>query len=544
MEYLLTVVLSTAAIAIVLNIFLKRLEIPTVVGYILSGAVMTTLFDLRSVDNHLLFQIAEFGIAFLMFTIGLEFSLGHLKTMKKEVFLIGGLQVIVTASVFGLTAHYLFDIGVKAAIIVGSALALSSTAIVLKILGERGELHKPHGRYALGILLFQDLAVIPMLLLITILTQSDVEMEALLLETGVDAALVLVILFLIGKLIVGRLLKFVTDSRSHEIFVGTVLLIVVSASVVAHHFGFTYSLGAFIAGLLIAETRYKYQVEADLVPFRDLLLGVFFVAVGMQIHLEFYIRRVAVKSAVSLFQVGEFSFAVLELARSNDLTTMPVNQTMIITVVFSMILTPFVLKRTNAIADWFAIDRSGEDGELPPQGLSDHMVVIGYGGLGQSIVRHLERAGIAYIAIEHDRKLVEQGVKAGHWVMFGNAAQKTILEKVGLSNAAAVIIAIDDEKKMRIISEAITDMVSDANIVVKVAGYKEGNLLEGLRIKNIVDEYDEVARILIDYAMTCEIPTYMPVACRTCQEMEAGSCQVDSCQTVTPFSKLPPAKRY
>ena len=286
MENFIPIFITTMAIATLLNVVLKRFNMPTVIGYILTGAIIATVFDIQLHGNQTLEHIAEFGVVFLMFTIGLAFSVEHLKNMKNEVFVIGFLQVFLTGTVLAIAATFFFDIPYKTAIIVGAGLALSSTAIVLKILNESGLIKSEFGRNSLGILIFQDIAVIPILLMITIFTNDDKTLSALLTETALNAVIALGILIILGKYVLRHFFRIVSNTNSKEIYMGSILLTVVGASYIAEHFGFSYSLGGFIAGMMIADTLYKYQVEADLIPFRDLLLGVFFVSVGLQININ------------------------------------------------------------------------------------------------------------------------------------------------------------------------------------------------------------------------------------------------------------------
>ncbi|MCJ7766569.1 MAG: cation:proton antiporter, partial [Thiovulaceae bacterium] len=281
------ILLITALLSIVINTLLKKYDFPPIIGYIIAGALVTYLFALQKTRLQTLYDVSEFGIAFLMFTIGLGFSTSNFKELRKEVFLLGTLQVVLSSLFFAAIVFYLFALSLQTAIIIGCALALSSTAIVLKILNETREIKRAYGRTVLGILLFQDLAVIPIILMISFFTTADLAIETMLANTLMSAALVLAILLFAGKYLITPFLTFVFDAHSHELFIGSVLLIAIATSYTAYHFGFSYSLGAFIGGMLLAETPFKHQVEADLTPFRDLLLGVFFVTVGMQISIEF-----------------------------------------------------------------------------------------------------------------------------------------------------------------------------------------------------------------------------------------------------------------
>lgn len=536
MDNILLLIIVAAALSIFLNTYLKKHGIPTIIGYILSGAVIALLFDLQDVDSHILHEIAEFGIVFLMFTIGLEFSINHLKTMKKEVFINGTLQVIVSGIVFSQIAYHVFGLSEKASLIIAAALALSSTAIVLKTLGETGKIAKPYGRLSLGVLLLQDIAVVPILLMITVFTQVDVSAEYLLVQTAVSGAITLAILYFFGKYVLTYLLKKVIDAKSHEIFITTILLIVVSASVLAHTFGFSYSLGAFIAGMLIAETTYKHQIEADLAPFRDILLGVFFVAVGMQIDLSYFtsnfltilvlaatimalkaliilvtLRSVKVKigslkAAIALSQVGEFSFAVFELAKTDKLISNTTAQPLVMAVVLSMIATPFILKNLDKIA--FIFEKKGEDENLcilKPEKIENHVIVCGYGILGQEVVSMLRKRDIPYMAVDLHRQLVEEGLKKGDAVIYGNAAQNSILEEVHIKTCSAVIVAIDDEHKTRLVSQSVLDLAPSANIIVKVSNANVETEIDDLGLTHVIDQHEEVAKVLIDHAVSCKI---------------------------------------
>lgn len=534
MESVLQILLITTLLSIVINTFLKKYDFPPIIGYIVAGASVTHFFSLRDTNLHVLHEISEFGIAFLMFTIGLEFSIRNFKKLKKEVFVFGTLQVILSALLFTAMSHFIFDFAVKTSIIIGFALALSSTAIVLKILNDNREIQKEYGRMVLGILLFQDLAVIPILLMVTFFSSPTIDMGTMLSNTLLSAAFVLLILFIAGKYLITPFLRFVFDSHSHELFVGSVLFVAIAASYTAYHFGFSYSLGAFIGGMLLAETPFKHQVQADLTPFRDLLLGLFFVTVGMQVSLHFMISHIgvivtvmtiimffkaaiifvvlrfftvasnALKSAIALAQVGEFSFVVLELARINGITTKEINQTLIIAVVFSMILTPFIVKNIQAIVE--IILRSKEKIKEPfgHTEMGGHIVVLGYGSLGQLICQSLKKRHIFYIAVDSNRQLVKKSERNEDPFILGNAHQMHILLDANVKNAAAVIITVEDDKDTIGLVESVFHLSPTANIVVSS---RESNsmLAKDRRIRSFIHEHKEVSDSLINHALTCDL---------------------------------------
>ena len=528
MDNLLLIILTAIAIATFLNIFLKYFHIPTIIGYILTGTIITYIFSLHY--NADLAHIAEFGIVFLMFTIGLEFSVKRLMSMKKEVFFNGSIQVLVTGGIFSLLAQYVFDIEQKSAIIIGFAFALSSTAIVLKILNDSGDIHTKYGRKSLGILLFQDIAVIPLLLMINIFMITGVSVPMLIGKTLISAVLVIGLLFVVGKYLLNPFFARVVSLDSDEIFIASVILIVVGASYFAHALGFTYSLGAFLAGMIIAETKYRHQVKADLIPFRDMLLGLFFITVGMQINLsivaEYFVeiilllvavmsikatvifvllstyvsKRISLKTALSLSQVGEFTLAVFALASAGSLIDPITNQILIVMVTISMILTPFILKNIKAIADK-VLKENTEDYTIYSSGLKEHIIVCGYGKLGQEIIYRLKKMDLKFIVIEHDIDLVKLGKQRGEPVFFGNAAMKSILIQNGVESCQAVIVTFSNEKKLIRICEVLNSFKNPINTVVKVVDYEEKQLLKDLNVNHIVNEGREVAKSLIRKAL-------------------------------------------
>jgi len=531
---MLEIIIYTLLIATMLNLFIKRFGIPTIIGYITTGTIIAYGFGLHdAVHSHELKEIAEFGVVFLMFTIGLEFSISHLSRMKKEVFVYGGLQVIVTAALFTFIGHYIFGIDIKASIIIGLALALSSTAIVLKLLNESGEINKVYGRRVLGVLLFQDIAVIPILLMITIFSSTQSSVSVLLIETFIDATILLIGLYVAGKYLLAPFLYQVTKTKSNEIFIGSVLLLVIGSSYVAHLFGFSYSLGAFIAGMMIAETQYKHQIEADLIPFRDLLLGVFFITVGMQLDFKIIFENIGIivvllplliiikiaiifaimrftintresfKTAVSLFQLGEFALVIFELSFARDLIDITTGQTLIVIVVISMIMTPFILKNISSIADLLNKRKEANGGypQLDKEKLTNHIVLIGFGRLGRRIAEQIRKNGDEFIAIEYDIKNVQDAQKEGLPVVYGNAAKKDILKSVNIEKASSVIISLGNSKKLNHICEVVHELAQDKKTVVKVNKFEEKEFLERFNFSHIIVETEKTANAMYEEAM-------------------------------------------
>ncbi len=535
---MLEIIVLTIFTATITNLILTRFHIPTIIGYIATGVIITYLLQLNHQQNsEELHIIAEFGIVFLMFTIGLEFSIEHLIKMKKEVFVFGALQVGLSMLVFFLLSHFLFSIEIKASIIISAALALSSTAIVLKLLNSNRDINKEYGRKSLGILIFQDIMVIPILLMITIFSVKDLSLSTLLFKTTLDAIILFIVLWVFGKFVLEPFFNEVVKSNSDEIFIGSILFLVMGASVLAHTLGFSYSLGAFIAGMIISETRYKHQVEADLIPFRDLLLGIFFITVGMQIDftviVTYYLtilgllllftvvkmgiifmilqcvtlKRVALKTALALFQLGEFGLVVFELANAKNLIEPTTSQVLIVTIILSMVLTPFALRHIASLADILLPTEEDEAlCSMVAKNFKEHVIVLGYGRLGRKICDKLDIKNVQYIAIESNMRNVLEAQKEGKKVIFGNAGKKSILESVNISESMSVIVALDNSEKLHLVCDILQTMRLKANVIIKVDRFKEKEeLKKEFPHYEIVVGTEQIARGMVDSMLRCDI---------------------------------------
>lgn len=539
---MLGIIVAATSIALILNLILRKVHLPTIIGYILTGTIIAYLFSLHNaVNNHELREIAEFGVVFLMFTIGLEFSLDHLKKMRREVFFTGTLQIVVTAFFVFLILKYALGFNTQVSLIIGTALSLSSTAIVLKTFNETKEINKPHGRRVLGILIMQDIAVIPILLMISFFSmKGDDSIVFAIGQTVLAAVILLTLLFFSGKYLLEPFLRYVSATRSDELFVASVLLLAVGSAYLAYYFGFSYSLGAFVAGMMIAETKFKHQVEADLIPFRNILLGIFFITVGMQIDFKvifdygiillillpivmllkysvIYLlvrfednKRVAFKTALSLVQIGEFSLAILELARSQSLIDTTYSQILIVTIVVSMILTPIILKNlSKAAAKLIPEDLMGNiETQNVSQDTENHVIVLGYGKFGQSIVEELKVFGQNYVILEHNLKFYQIGKDNNEPIIFGNAAQKHILNSVNITKASAVIVAVNNPESLHLICEAVGELTHNSKTIVTVTDEAEKRSLKGLKIGHIIVETNQIARAVVDEILYCRLDNH------------------------------------
>ncbi len=527
------IIIAILFIALLFNIPFARFKIPPIIGYIFTGIVISNIFHL---DKHTIEIVAELGIVFLMFMIGLEFSPDKLKSMKKEVFVFGFAEMAIVSGIFGLFFWIVYNIDIRVSLIIGSAIALSSTAIVLKLLNENREISKPYGRVSLGILLFQDIAVIPVLIAISILVNKNANLAQLILKTIGGFVALGIFIWIYGKFVAPFIISQATKTRSDEIFMATVLLVVLTAAEIAHLFGLSYSLGAFLAGMILSETKYKYQIEADLIPFRDILLGIFFLSVGLMVNINFVIhnmfsillmsvafmmfkagiiylmlfmfvkhKRVAIKTAFILSQIGEFSFVIFALLGRYNLVNNILLQKLVVVVVISMILTPFIIKNIYKIADFFDKEvQDFEEYEIKGAEVSGHIILIGYDKIGQRVARKLTRMGIPYVAIDKQIELVKQGLKNGDNVIFGNAANKRILESLNVEEAAAVIITTLNEEHTELITQNLLEINPNLNIILLTDDETQKEFYAHRNIY-VIEKSKELAEKLIEMALRCEM---------------------------------------
>lgn len=421
--------------------------------------------------------LAELGVIFLMFMIGLDMSMQRLWSMRRLVFGLGGLQVVLTAAAIGLLAAR-FGNGVEASVILGVVLAFSSTAIIMQLLIQRRELGTPLGQSAFAILLCQDLAVVPLLVLISILGSSTAEgsFAFLLASATLKGVLTVVALYLIGRRVVRPLFHQIAADRQADTFTALTLLTTLGVAALTYSAGLSMALGALLAGLIIAETEFRHEVEITIEPFKGLLMGLFFLSVGMGIDLRallaqpvwiplsvvglFALKGLIVTVLLRVFglswgrasegglllgQGGEFAFIVIGLALSFELIARPVGQFMLIVVGVSMLIAPLVARLGQGLGD--AIDRRMPPARLPEDvalgALDGHVIIAGYGRVGQMVGQMLAEQGVRFVAIEHDAKTVALHRKAGVALIFGDASRPELLRKLHIERARAVVLTMD-----------------------------------------------------------------------------------------------------
>ena len=476
-------------LAAVLGVVVCRsLKLPPMLGYLAVGVVIGPNALALSQNSEAVRHLGEFGVVFLMFVIGLEFNLPRLRAMRQHVFGLGLLQVtltilLATGLTLGLSIWLsgAWSLGWQAALALSSALAMSSTAIVVKLMIERLELESEHGKRVMGVLLFQDLAVVPLLVLIPALSASGEALFEALAWAAVKATVLVTVLLVGGQHLMRRWLTIVVRRKSDELFVLNLLLITLGLAWLTELAGLSLALGAFIAGMLISETEYKHQVETDIRPFHDVLLGLFFISIGMLLDWRLVLERwplvlllvvvptvfkaalvaaiaralgstagVSIRTGLYLAQAGEFGFVLLTLAQKNALVPPELLNPILAAMVLSMLITPFIVMNTNRIvmklvsSEWLQQSLQMTSIARKSINANRHVIICGYGRCGQNLARMLEREGIPYMALDLDPDRVRQAAAAGDSVVFGDAARLQALMAAGLARASAVVITYLD----------------------------------------------------------------------------------------------------
>ena len=503
-----------------------------VVGILLGPSAAGFLHDSESVRH-----FVEFGIVFLMFSIGLEFSLPKLNSMRGILFGLGGAQVLITLAT-SLFISRLFGLDFTMAFVVGSALTMSSTAIVSKLLIERLDLNSRHGKLSIGILLFQDIAVIPILILIPALSSQSIDINTIFISISLKVILLLSILFWLGKPVMNFWFGLVAKQKSRELFVLNVLMVTMFFAYLTELAGLSYALGAFLAGMLISETRYRYQVESDISSFRDILLGLFFISVGMMLNLNVFFDNfwvilsilfaytlfktslialltkafkyelgVGIRTGVILGQAGEFSFVILALANEQNLIGGEILQIVLSVCLLSMITASFLIPYNGKIARFLSrsytknsqknIDKIDEVGH----NLSDHVILCGYGRSGQFLGRFLKEENISFIAIDMDLNRVNDAASAGEKVMYGDASRRVVLNAAGISTCKAVIITYADDRASSKVLSVIRESYLELPIIVRTTDETSIERLQEEGASEVVPEVLEGSLMLGSHAL-------------------------------------------
>ncbi|WP_213297690.1 cation:proton antiporter domain-containing protein [Paraburkholderia sacchari] len=522
-------------------VLFRYLNLPPMLGYLTVG-ILVGPQALGIVPNTAGAQnLAEFGVVFLMFSIGLEFSLSKLRTMRRAVFGLGLSQVMGTIAVallVGLALAPWVHITWQACIALGGALAMSSTAIVSKMLAERLEIESEHGRNILGVLLFQDLAVVPLLIVIAAFGGSSASLVESLGMAAIKIVLALGILLIVGQKFMTRWFNVVARRRSQELFVLNVLLVTLGAAFITDKFGLSLALGAFIAGMLIAETPYKHQVEEDIKPFRDVLLGLFFVTTGMLLNPHVIWQHpfmvaafvigpvvlkavtitaltrlfgaspgVAMRTGLGLAQAGEFGFVLLNLILDKHLVDPVLLQAILAAMLLSMLAAPFLIQNADRIVlrlsstEW--MQQSLMMTRIATQSIkqSGHVIVCGYGRAGQNLARMLEYEGLSYVALDLDPDRVAAAAAAGESVVFGDAARRESLVAAGIHRAAAVAITYANTQSALRVLHHIHELEPTLPVIVRTVDDADLERLLAAGATEVIPEIVEGSLMLASHML-------------------------------------------
>lgn len=487
-------------LAAVLGVVICRLlKLPPMLGYLAVGVLIGPHALALTKNSDDLRHLGEFGVVFLMFVIGLEFNLSKLRSMRRHVFGLGFLQVVLTIvlATFGSLflasmTPTLWSMEWQTALALSGTIAMSSTAIVVKLLAERLEMDSEHGKRVMGVLLFQDLAVVPLLVLIPALGSSPDKLFMALAVAAVKAAILVGLLLTGGKRIMRWWLTLVARRKSEELFVLNLLLVTLALAWLTELAGLSLALGAFIAGMLISETEYKHQVETDIRPFHDVLLGLFFISIGMMLDWQEVVRHwplvlvllvlpvlfklvmvtalarllgatagVSLRTGLYLAQAGEFGFVLLSLSQKGQLIPPSLLNPILASMVLSMVATPFIIMHSNRIvmrlvsSEWLQQSLQMTSIARKSINVNKHVIICGYGRCGQNLGHILEREGIQYIALDLDPDRVRQAAAAGDSVVFGDAVRLQALMAAGLARASAVVVTyLDTPSALRVLANA------------------------------------------------------------------------------------------
>ncbi len=537
MPHALQLILVLLAASVVVVVACRLVRLPPILGYLLVGVAVGPHALAWVPDDASTRYLGEFGIVFLMFSIGLEFSLAQLRAMRRAVFGLGLAQVAIT-TLAGLAALQLLGFSWQAGLVLGGALAMSSTAIVSKMLAERMELATPHGRDIMGVLLFQDLAVVAFLIVIPSLARAGGELVAALVLAAAKAVIALTLILYVGQQPMRAWFHLVARQRSSELFMLNLLLVTLGLAALTELAGLSLALGAFLAGMLIAETEYRYQVEEDIKPFRDVLLGLFFVTVGMALDLELVVANagwvlfllvvpVAVKLALIvalerafgsplavafrtgfyLAQAGEFALVMLTLSVLYGLIAPGLVQAVLAAMILSMLAAPVVIQFAEPIVrkltanDWLARAAQLTRIAATTMARQDHVIICGYGRSGQNLARLLEREDIPWIALDSDPQRVREAAADGASVVYGDASRREALGAAGLGKARAVAITFASTAVALRILHHVQQARPDLPVIVRTVDDSEMEKLYAAGATEVIPEVLEGSLMLATHSL-------------------------------------------
>ncbi|WP_034282343.1 monovalent cation:proton antiporter family protein [Aeromonas salmonicida] len=528
--------------AVLLVAIFRRLGQPVILAYLVAGVLLGPHGAAVLSEQANMQTIAELGIVFLMFSLGLEFSLPRLIAMRMLVVGVGGLQVLFTSLLFFWFGWW-WGLSLPQALVVSGTLALSSTAVVIKQLGEQKQLHTRRAQLGVSVLLFQDLAVVPLLVMIPILARPEIQGSALLAEIAwatLKGLFALFSLLAVGKWLQPLLFHEVARARSDELFVLSALLVALLAAFMTHSLGLSMALGAFLAGMMLGESHYRHQLEVDIRPFRDVLMGLFFITIGMTMDWQLVAlawwqvifcvfgliliksllvllagglmgerKRDAMAAGIMLSQVGEFGFVLLALANHHALLDHQLVSLLIGIGVISIAMTPWLVQKAHGLARSLTDSALLTRSEVAQSGLSkhQHVIIAGFGRAGQTCARFLKLEDIPFLALDLDPERVGEAKTAGEQVAFGDASRRDILLAAGLLRARLVIITFDDRKRVEAMLALIKELAGQVRVLVRTRDDSFLEVFKQAGAHEVIPESQEGALMLVSHLLlNCDIP--------------------------------------
>jgi monovalent cation:H+ antiporter-2, CPA2 family len=510
------IILLFASVAMV--VVFKQLGLSPVLGYLVSGAVIGPYgFGLLQ-GEEIAKSIAELGIVFLLFAIGLELTLDKLKAMRKYALGFGSLQVIITT----LAISYIVNIfinDVDASILIGAALALSSTAMVLQVVNENSEATTRVGRLSFSVLIMQDLAVIPILVLIPLLSNPEINITVALFNAFIKAVLALIAIFIIGRLFLRPIYHIIVELKSDVLFLSTTLIIVLGSAFTSHNMGLSFALGAFVAGLMVAETEYKYRVESEILSFKGLLMGLFFMTIGMSFEINLLIDNfliilaasaglILIKAVIIIFlckifkfplapaiqagfllaQGGEFAFVVFLMAVDNNIIGLELSQLLMTIVTVTMAFTPLMASLGRKIKGQIYVKNVLHDNKLKREigDISEHIIIIGFGKTGRIIADILQKTEINHLILDSNHRVVRIKKAEGHNIYYGDAMNKDIMNHIGIHKAQSVVIASEDDIHCLKVTRFINDHFPKIPVITKSDNIKNSKRFKRLGASKVI----------------------------------------------------------
>ena len=531
-------ILLAASVCVVAGV--RKLKLPAILGYLAVGMLLGPHAFALGVGGATTQLLADFGVVFLVFTLGLEFSLPRLVAMRWEVLGVGGAQVLLTTGVVAAGLYLTFDVVPAVAVVIGGAVAMSSTAIVISQLTEQSENNRTHGRLAVAICLFQDLSFPLFLALVSVLTGGGQAADARHIGGAIGiAVLALLLVLAAGRWLLRPLFLMIAGVRSAELFSLAVLLAVLASAWATQAVGLSLALGAFLAGMMLAETEFRHQVEATIRSYREVLLGLFFITVGMLLDVGLLVRHFplvaailagmlvlktavvtlaakpatkswfkALRTGVVVSQGGEFGFALLTLLLRRELLDPAIVQPLLAATVLSMVLSPMLIRHNRRITRALLSESGPPKSEAMREAQAtlavaerDHVVICGFGRVGQNIARVLEQTGFEYIALEVDAYRIRAGRQAGDPVIYGDAGETKVLENVGVAHASCVVITFAGPEVALRILRAVRELRADVPILVRTQDDSRLEQLQAAGATEVVPETFEASLMLLSHLL-------------------------------------------